>query len=214
MTELATILWRPRLTMERVATQSVKSARLVLAVLAINVLLALALLPMYTAAANATMVQHPELTSSSRLMIVAVSIVFSSAFNLAFCMFAALILFFSAFALGASGSYRATLEAVLIGSVPLLLSRIVRTLLFLFKVTPHVQASVFPLGVLLPALSPHGRAIADAIDPFDLWSFVLIAYGFARVSGLRRWCSWSVVAAFWTVLEIISIRMQLMGAGQ
>jgi hypothetical protein len=209
MTELATILWNPRRTVGKIESNSVKTYLLILAVVGIDFIISLGLLPMYSAAATKAVGSHPELAQSIRTVIIAVSLLFSSLINVVLALFVALLLFFATMVFGAAGSYRKIIEAVLIGSAPSLLSRVIRVLLYVFKSSASVRECIIPLSALMPHASHKVLAVTSLIDVVDLWSFALIAYAFSRVSGLSRWASYGIVLAIWGGLQAVLLRLQM-----
>jgi hypothetical protein len=212
MTDLVTVLWKPRQTIARMAGGNVKTAALVLTVIGIDFALSLGLLPAFVAAASKAATLSPGLESPARWIIVVISIGFTSWINIFLSFYLALILYFAMIVFGGTGSPRKVFQAILIGSAPTVFSRAIRVLLYVLKVTPSIRPGIISLGALIPGALTHVVRIGSLIDMADFWSLALVAYGFGRISGLRYWVSFSLVAVLWCGSEGLSIRLQMLGA--
>lgn len=132
-------------------------------------------------------------------------------------LFAA-ILKFAGWLLGTSLTYVKALSVAVLTFMPTALASFLRGLLALKQpaVTEGMGETLLPsnLGLLFPDAGPKLAKLLSAVDFFTLWGVVLLGFGFAAASGMRRSRALFLAFVLWAMfVGVFKIGLPAMGGG-
>jgi hypothetical protein len=199
-----TILGKPR--------RGAEAAALLLAVLAIDFLLSLLLLPSFVAELKAVFAQHPEMGSSAKVGSVAFAVVISTILNSLIIMVMTTLFLLALLTYGARTSPARLFSAILLASAPLILDRALRVAATYFVPGRTSADSVLPFGLLIPssAGSDLHRVLAY-FTFFDLWTLGLVLIGVQQASGLKPLPAFALGLILWGALQGVLLQLHLNG---
>jgi hypothetical protein len=182
-------------------------------VLAVDIALALLLIPKFSAAIDQQLAAMPAHIAAAGVVMLASAVAVGALANVAMLAFAALLLVLATRIGGGAAGYRTIFGVLLLSSVPTMAARLLQA------VSPALGLGGDPvrdhLSFAALAHLPPGAALRagmEVVSVFDLWTFALVALGFAMVSGLRRWPAVAVAVAIWGGMQLLLVRVAMAGA--
>lgn len=213
MFQLLKVLWSPSDSFSALPT--VKVSWLVLAFVAFELFCCLLVIDSLSIGINKAMASNPAIGAGARPVLFGFVIVISSLINLFIVAIMAAVFAMLTFVLGGKPNYRMLFGMLLLAYSPILLNHFTRNLSYMFGWISDPAVSLLSLANMIPAIK--GTFLGDLVrvfDLFDVWTLVLVACGFALVSGLRKSVALPAALVVWLTLQMVFFRIQSFGAVQ
>ena len=182
-------------------------------VLAVDIALALLLVPKFSAEIDRSLAGMPAHMADAGGVILASAVTVGALANVATLAFAALLLMLAARVGNGSAGYRDVFGVLLLASVPTMAARLLQAVPAALGATGDPVRDHLSLAALAQvAPGSPWRAGLEVVSVFDLWTCALVVLGFVMVSGLRRLPAAAIALAIWGGMQLLLVRVAMAGA--
>lgn len=207
---LARVLLAPAAVFRQL--ERVQTGKLLATMLALQLLISLVNIPMFTSGTEQALSQLPAGIAPNKWFVVGAALTMSALMPTLLILFMSAI-FFLAAALAGKIMYRPLLSMTALASVPVLLASALRAVLGAALGVGDGKSNPLSFGALLHLEPAVGwLQILNYIDLFDLWTYGLVVAGFAWAINSRRPGAYAAAALLWGLFQLVLLKVQMMGA--
>jgi len=205
------VLVRPIATLRQPSSAS-NAAVLIFAILAIDFVVALLLMPSLMQAFRAQWTLEPGIAAGTKVMTIGVAVLAGSLINLLIMLAVSVLLFLALFVIGAKARFADLTGSLLVASAPLIAERFLKAIAWYFAANTEAWRRAVALDALPKLLGlPLDSAALHFFSLFDVWALALMVLAIRRAAAIGWFPAIALLLLIWGSFQGLLFQLYVIG---
>lgn len=212
MMNTLSVFWTPRAAFDGVITGQKSLVSIFLFIIVTQFLASVLLWPELNQAVHESLANQASSGIGSSTVITIIAVLVGTLSSIVILASITVLLALTSAIFDGTGKFHHILGVLALASIPSTFASVEKSLLYRLGVTDNPESGVSTIGSYINVESGDMWAhVTNSISIFDVWTFVLVVFGFALVSGMSKRLAYVVGALGWSGINLFMLRIAYLG---